>query len=194
MPCSKLTAKSHKLTVPTKLDVNVRVRYNSNMALTRNSEQAQQVTDDELAQERFFRIGEAAERTGLTQRTIRYYEELGLLAPPVRTQGDFRLFSESDITRLNEISRLKQLLGFTLAEIKKIVDGEEVLVQLRSQYRATEDAAERLALLEDALRLTDAQLDLIEAKVSQMRDLQVELKARRARYIEKRRELEQALG
>ncbi|HEX8217965.1 MAG TPA: MerR family transcriptional regulator [Chloroflexia bacterium] len=164
------------------------------MALTRNSEQAQQVTDDELAQERFFRIGEAAERTGLTQRTIRYYEELGLLAPPVRTQGDFRLFSESDITRLNEISRLKQLLGFTLAEIKKIVDGEEVLVQLRSQYRATEDAAERLALLEDALRLTDAQLDLIEAKVSQMRDLQVELKARRARYIEKRRELEQALG
>jgi DNA-binding transcriptional MerR regulator len=149
--------------------------------------------DDELTHERFFRIGEAAERTGLTQRTIRYYEELGLLAPPVRTQGDFRLFSESDITRLNEISRLKQLLGFTLAEIKKIVDGEEVLVQLRSQYRATEDAAERLALLDDALRLTDAQLDLLEAKVSQMRDLQVELKARRARYIEKRRELEQAL-
>ena len=150
--------------------------------------------DDELTHERFFRIGEAAERTGLTQRTIRYYEELGLLAPPVRTQGDFRLFSESDITRLNEISRLKQLLGFTLAEIKKIVDGEEVLVKLRSQYRATEDAAERLALLDDALRLTDAQLDLIEAKVSQMRELQVELKARRARYIEKRRELEQALG
>jgi DNA-binding transcriptional MerR regulator len=164
------------------------------MALTRNSEQAQRVMDDELTHERFFRIGEAAERTGLTQRTIRYYEELGLLAPPVRTQGDFRLFSESDITRLNEISRLKQLLGFTLAEIKKIVDGEEVLVKLRSQYRATEDAAERLALLDDALRLTDAQLDLIEAKVSQMRELQVELKARRARYMEKRRELEQALG
>lgn len=161
---------------------------------TKNIERTQQTPDEAPAHERFFRIGEAAERTGLTQRTIRYYEELGLLAPPSRTQGDFRLFSESDIARLQEISRLKQLLGFSLAEIRKIVDGEEVLGRLRSQYRATEDAAERLALLDDALRLTDAQLDLIESKISQMHDLQVELKARRARYIEKRQELEQALG
>lgn len=164
------------------------------MQATKNVERTQQAPDDVPAHERFFRIGEAAERTGLTQRTIRYYEELGLLAPPSRTQGDFRLFSESDITRLQEISRLKQLLGFSLAEIRKIVDGEEVLGRLRSQYRATEDAAERLALLDDALRLTDAQLDLIESKISQMHDLQTELKARRARYIEKRQELEQALG
>ncbi|HYP19941.1 MAG TPA: MerR family transcriptional regulator [Chloroflexia bacterium] len=164
------------------------------MHATKNVERTQQAPDDAPSHERFFRIGEAAERTGLTQRTIRYYEELGLLSPPSRTQGDFRLFSESDITRLQEISRLKQLLGFSLAEIRKIVDGEEVLGQLRSQYRATEDAAERLALLDDALRLTDAQLDLIESKISQMHDLQTELKARRARYIEKRQELEQALG
>jgi DNA-binding transcriptional MerR regulator len=164
------------------------------MLVTRNIEQVPKAVDDKPAHERFFRIGEAAERTGLTQRTIRYYEELGLLAPPGRTQGDFRLFSESDITRLQEISRLKQLLGFSLAEIRKIVDGEEVLGQLRSQYRATEDAARRLALLDDALRLTDAQLELIESKISQMHDLHGELMARRARYIEKRQELEQALG
>ena len=176
------------------LDVNVRVRYNSNMVVTRNIEQAPQKEEDEPVQERFFRIGEAAERTGLTQRTIRYYEELGLLAPPGRTQGDFRLFSESDITRLQEISRLKHLLGFTLAEIKKIVDGEEVLGELRSRYRATEDAGQRLALLDDALRLTDAQLNLIETKISQMHDLQIELKARRARYIDKREELQKALA
>ena len=164
------------------------------MVVTRNIEQAPGAVEDEPARERFFRIGEAAERTGLTQRTIRYYEELGLLAPPGRTQGDFRLFSESDITRLQEISRLKQLLGFTLAEIKKIVDGEEVLGELRSRYRATEDAGQRLALLDDALRLTDAQLDLIESKISQMHDLQIELKARRARYIDKREELQKALA
>ena len=164
------------------------------MVITRNSVPTSQPPPEEPAQERFFRIGEAAERTGLTQRTIRYYEELGLLAPPSRTQGDFRLFSEGDITRLKEIGRLKQLLGFTLAEIRKIVDGEEVLGQLRSEYRATEDAARRLALLDDAVRLTDAQLDLIESKLSQMHELQIELKARRARYIEKRRELEQTLA
>ncbi len=164
------------------------------MANTRKGEPTTQPVADELAQERFFLIGEAAERTGLTQRTIRYYEELGLLSPPSRTQGDFRLFSEGDIKRLQEISRLKQLLGFTLAEIRKIVEGEEVLGQLRSEYRATEDAARRLALLDDAMRLTDAQLDLIEAKMSQMKDLQIELRARRARYTDKRRELEQLLA
>jgi MerR family transcriptional regulator, repressor of the yfmOP operon len=163
------------------------------MVLTRSAEKASQPPADEAAPERFFLIGEAAERTGLTQRTIRYYEELGLLSPPSRTHGDFRLFSEGDIQRLQEISRLKQLLGFTLAEIRKIADGEEALGQLRSEYRATGDAARRLALLDDALRLTDAQLDLIEAKMSQMKDLQVELRARRTRYIEKRHELEQTL-
>ena len=163
------------------------------MILTRNRERAVQPTAGENLPERFFLIGEAAERTGLTQRTIRYYEELGLLSPPSRTHGDFRLFSEGDIQRLQEISRLKQLLGFTLAEIRKIVEGEEVLGQLRSEYRATGDAARRLALLDDAQRLTDAQLDLIEAKMSQMKDLQIELQARRSRYAEKRHELEQAV-
>lgn len=147
----------------------------------------------EGASERYFLIGEAADRTGLTQRTIRYYEELGLLSPPSRTQGDFRLFSEGDLDRLKEIGRLKHLLGFSLAEIRKIVEGEEVLGQLRSEYRATDDTARRLALLENATRLTDSQLVLIEAKMSQLEELRTELVARQLRYAEKHRELEQAL-
>jgi DNA-binding transcriptional MerR regulator len=152
------------------------------------------VSSPEAATERFYRIGEAAERTGLTQRTLRYYEELGLLSAPSRTQGDFRLFSEGDLTRLREISRLKQLLGFSLAEIKKIVEGEEVLGQLRSEYKATEDAARKLSLLDNAISLTDAQLELIESKITQMQELQQELVARRLRYVEKRGELEQLLA
>ncbi len=157
-------------------------------------ENLSQLPGTEGGPERYFLIGEAAERTGLTQRTIRYYEELGLLSPPSRTQGDFRLFSESDLARLKEISKLKHLLGFSLAEIRKIVEGEEVLGQLRSEYHATGDSARRLALLDNATKLTDAQLELIEAKMSQMEELRTELVARRLRYAEKRRELEQALG
>ncbi len=176
------------------LDVNVRVRYNSNMIATQGGQKVAQEPLSESPPETYFRIGEAAERTGLTQRTIRYYEELGLLSPPSRTQGDFRLFSEGDIERLKEISRLKQLLGFSLAEIRKIVEGEELLGQLRSEYRATEDAARRLALLDNATQLTEAQLELIEAKMSQMEELRTELVARRLRYAEKRRELEQILA
>lgn len=176
------------------LDVNVRVRYNSNMVTSQAGDKVAQQPKAEDAPERFFLIGEAAERTGLTQRTIRYYEELGLLSPPSRTHGDFRLFSPGDLDRLKEISRLKNLLGFSLAEIRKIVEGEEVLGQLRSEYRATDDAARRLTLLDNAARLTDAQLVLIEAKMSQMEELRTELVARRLRYEEKRRELEEALG
>lgn len=137
----------------------------------------------------YLRIGEAAERTGLTQRTIRYYEELGLLPPPGRTQGDFRLFSDADIQRLRDVSRLKQLLGFSLAEIKKIIEGEERINTLRSEYRATEDVPTRLSLLDDALALTNSQLSLLEKKMSLMAEMKAELEARRDRYQERRRSL-----
>ena len=73
------------------------------------------------------------------------------------------------------------------------MEGEEVLGQLRSEYRATDDTVRRLALLDNATKLTESQLELIEAKVSQMEELRTELVARRLRYAEKRKELEQAL-
>lgn len=176
------------------LDVSVRVRYNSNMVLTTSAQNKRETPEAAPENERFFLIGEVAERTGLTQRTIRYYEELGLLSPPSRTQGDFRLFSEGDLARLAEISRLKHLLGFSLAEIKKIVEGEEVLGQLRTEYRETDDTERRLALLDDAMRLTESQLALVLAKMQQMKDLQFDLEARRTRYVQTRIELEQALS
>lgn len=137
----------------------------------------------------YLRIGEAAELTGLTQRTIRYYEELGLLTPPGRTQGDFRLFSDADIQRLRDVSRLKQLLGFSLAEIKKVVEGEERINTLRSEYHATEDVSTRLSLLDDALALTNSQLSLLERKMSLMSDMKAELEARRNRYNGRRKAL-----
>ncbi|MEA2575198.1 MAG: MerR family transcriptional regulator, repressor of the yfmOP operon [Chloroflexia bacterium] len=164
------------------------------MIAAHGQDKSSQATRPEDTHERFFLIGEVAERTGLTQRTIRYYEELGLLSPPSRTQGDFRLFSEGDLVRLKEIGRLKHLLGFSLAEIRKIVEGDEVLGQLRSEYRATEDAARKLTLLDNAMKLTEAQLELIESKMSQMEELRAELVARRLRYVERRRELEEVLA
>lgn len=135
-------------------------------------------------------IGEAAERTGLTQRTIRYYEELGLLSPPGRTQGDFRLYSQSDLRRLQDVSRLKTLLGFSLAEIKKILDGEEAINVLRAEYRATDEVSVRLSLLDDALALTESQLALLDTKMAQMAEMKSDLEARRTRYLER----QQALG
>ncbi|MFW2514010.1 MerR family transcriptional regulator [Demequina sp. SO4-13] len=65
-------------------------------------------------------IGEAAERTGLSLRTIRYYEEVGLITPSARSHGGFRLYTESDIARLMLVKRMKPL-GFSLDEMRDLL-------------------------------------------------------------------------
>jgi DNA-binding transcriptional MerR regulator len=149
--------------------------------------------DKESRSDTFLRIGEVAEVTGLTQRTIRYYEEIGLLPPPTRTQGDYRLFGPRDIARLEEIARLKSLLGFSLGEIKQIVEGEEARSQLHTEYHATDDVATRLLKLAEATRVTERQLALLERKMAQMMQLESDLTARLARYEQKRIELEETV-
>ena len=85
--------------------------------------------------EPMLQIGEVADRTGVTQRTLRFYEERGLLKPPTRMEGGFRLYSEDDVARVTQIRRLQDLLGLTLAEIKDMVEAEEVKEELRATYR-----------------------------------------------------------
>ncbi|WP_253854771.1 MerR family transcriptional regulator [Prauserella alba] len=65
-------------------------------------------------------IGEVAERTGLSLRTIRYYEEVGLVVPSARSQGGFRLYNEPDVARLLLIMRMKPL-GFQLDEMRELL-------------------------------------------------------------------------
>src|SRR4051812_21332944 len=128
--------------------------------------------------DQYLRIGELAARTGLTQRTIRYYEEVGLLPPATRTQGDYRLFGAHDINHLQKIVRLRDIFGFSLAEIRDTIDAEETLEQLRTEYRATEDVATRISKLDQARILTQGQLELLERKVMQIEELKAELEAR----------------
>jgi DNA-binding transcriptional MerR regulator len=90
-------------------------------------------------------IGEVAERVGVTQRTLRYYESIGLLAPAGRLEGGFRLYSEDDLHRLEQIVELKRLLGISLAEIKQIVNAEDEFQQIRSENKLHPDPAERRA-------------------------------------------------
>ena len=127
-------------------------------------------------------IGDVAHATGLTQRTIRYYEELGLLPPPERTQGDFRLYTAQDVRRLAEIARLKELLGLSLAEIKVIVEADEARAQLNSEYRAAEDAPTRREKLRQFESLTTSQVAILDRKMAQMAEMKAELEARLARY------------
>ncbi|PXY32757.1 MerR family transcriptional regulator [Prauserella muralis] len=66
-------------------------------------------------------IGEVAARTGLSLRTIRYYEEVGLVTPSARSQGGFRLYTEPDVARLQLVMRMKPL-GFQLEEMRELLE------------------------------------------------------------------------
>src|SRR3954452_21168124 len=80
-------------------------------------------------------IGAVAREVGLTPRTIRYYEELGLLRPAVRVKGSDRLFDASDVQRLAEIKRLREVIGFSLGEIAELLESDETRARIRSQFR-----------------------------------------------------------
>jgi DNA-binding transcriptional MerR regulator len=85
-----------------------------------------------------FRIGEVAKLTGLTTRTLRYWEELGLVAPTsYGTSGD-RHYSASDMSRVTRIRDLQRLLGFSLAEVRVVLDTEEVdvLDRVKSEFHS----------------------------------------------------------
>jgi MerR family transcriptional regulator, repressor of the yfmOP operon len=131
---------------------------------------------------RTLRIGELARLAGTTPRTVRYYEEIGLLpeAGP-REIGAHRTYTEADLERLREILRLKQLLGLSLDELKALVAAEEARATLRAEFRATEDRAERRRILGEGLVHLDAQLALVRRRLTELQALEGELSARRAR-------------
>ena len=127
-------------------------------------------------------IGEVAERTGVTQRTLRFYEEKGLLKPPSRLEGGFRLYSEDDIRRVEQIKRLQTLLGFTLADIKEMVDAEEVKMQLRAEYRREGEISDRRAKIAKAIEVTERQVAVIDQKLGALHDMKDHLEQKLATY------------
>jgi DNA-binding transcriptional MerR regulator len=126
-----------------------------------------------------FRIGEVAERVGVTTRTIRYYEELGLLgAGAERSKGAHRLYGESDVTRLQELVRLRDLLGLTLEEIVALAEAEEARAALRDRWFDDPTDAERRRIVEAAIPLVERQLGLVQARQRTLAEFAGELEAK----------------
>jgi DNA-binding transcriptional MerR regulator len=136
-----------------------------------------------------FRIGEVAERTGLTPRTIRYYEEIGLLPSAERRKGEHRLYDDADVERLQELKRLRDLLNLSLDELKQLVEAEEARAAIRRRLQTTDSDAERLRLLDEALPHVETQLELVRRRKEELTRLETELVAKRKRIHERRREL-----
>ena len=135
-------------------------------------------------------IGEVADRTGVTQRTLRFYEERGLLKPPSRMEGGFRLYSINDVGRVEQIKRMQSLLGLTLAEIKEMVEAEEVREELNATYRPDRPVEERIQRVIRRIEVTQRQFDIISTKLDAMLEMQKDLEDKLQHYREVIAELE----
>jgi DNA-binding transcriptional MerR regulator len=141
--------------------------------------------------ERRLRIGELAELTGTTPRTIRYYEEIGLLpASEEREQGKRRLYAESDVQRLQELIRLRDLLNLSLEELSKLVSAEAARAELRREFAETEDVDRRRRLLDQAAEHICNQLKLVRGRKQELERLERDLVATQRRVRARRREID----
>lgn len=126
--------------------------------------------------QRQMQIGEVAERTGLSLRTIRHYEEVGLVIPSARSKGGFRLYTESDVERLMVIRRMKPL-DFSLEEMRDLLD-------ITDRLAATDDppAGEERERLRERLdtyrKVADARCETLRARLEMAEDFAATLRRR----------------
>jgi DNA-binding transcriptional MerR regulator len=129
------------------------------------------------------RISDAATRVGVSARTLRYYEELGLLTPSLYTPGGERRYTPDDLTHLQRILELREVLGMNLDELREFLALETRLDELRASYRATKDAtsnkalAEQKATLQEALVLNESLAEQISAKLARMDGFRAKLRS-----------------
>ena len=120
------------------------------------------------------RISDAAARAGVSPRTLRYYDELGLLSPSEYTSGGERRYREADLVQLQRILELREALGMNLDEIKEFLDSEQRLDEVRAAYRAKREVNTKAAriqqrvLLEEALHLNESLKEQLDAKLTRM--------------------------
>jgi DNA-binding transcriptional MerR regulator len=136
------------------------------------------------------RIGEVAKLVGTTTRTIRYYEEIGLLTGGGdREAGRHRLYADADVERLRELIRLRELLNLSLDELKRLVEAETARAGLRERWQHTDDPGERRQILEQSLGHIGDQLKLVRARRAEIEKLESELTARQRRVRSRLRAL-----
>ena len=134
--------------------------------------------------QRLLRIQEVSDEVGLTARSIRYYEEIGLLKPAARSEGSYRLYDADDIERLRLIKALRDDAGFSLFEIGEVLEDETRRAKNRERFWTSRDADERKTILLDLMAIADRQIDKLDTKISRLTAMVEEARARRRRHDE----------
>ena len=131
------------------------------------------------------RIGEAAALAGVSTRTLRYYQELGLLTPSGTTAGGARRYSDADVARLHRIRHLRDLVGFNLTEIGVVVSAEDRLAEIRREWWAGLTLDRRRELLHEALAINADLQQAVRTKMAGLEEFLAGLKDR-ATAVERR--------
>lgn len=127
-------------------------------------------------------IGEAAARTGVSERALRYYQQLGLITPSGCTPGGLRRYSEEDLNRVAHLRELQELLGLNLEEIRAVLETEDRLAELRKEYRAEGTrAARRRELIAEGLAVRGQLRATVAAKRDALQRFLDDLDAERTR-------------
>lgn len=125
---------------------------------------------------RLLGISKAAAQCGVSQRALRYYQQIGLLTPTGSTPGGLRRYSEADLDRVRRIRELQALLGFNLDEIRSVLASDDRLVAIRAEYRAaSEGSARRALLLRQALKVREDLAETVDSKIGALQTFREEL-------------------
>jgi DNA-binding transcriptional MerR regulator len=127
-------------------------------------------------------ISRAAEQCGVSERALRYYQQIGLLTPTGTTPGGMRRYSDADMGRVRRIRDLQSLLGFNLDEIRKVLDSDDRLAAIKEQYHAaSEGSPRRRDLLRQALEVREELLRTVDGKLAALSEFRAELQSSRDR-------------
>ncbi|MCU1344040.1 MAG: transcriptional regulator, MerR family [Acidimicrobiia bacterium] len=136
----------------------------------------------EAPTEAVYRIGEIAEQLGVSARTLRYYEELGLITPSGYSSGGSRRYTQANRDRVLRIRELQAIMGFNLEEIREILDADDRLAEMRSEFHRGVSSKRRAAIVREAARLNGRTQEQVLAKVAILEAFHAELEAAARRY------------
>lgn len=147
------------------------------------------VVDSHALDVAHFRIGEVAKRADVSTRTLRYYEEVGLLEPSGHSPGGDRRYSEADVERLERILNLRDAMGFDLDRIHVILTAEDRIAELRSEVQAGASAKRRREIITEAIELNRNEQEVVAEKLELLHSLADDLAAKATAYRAKAADL-----